>query len=47
MTVKELKEILEQIPPDKEDYTITTEVGLKGFDGEVFINDDSERVIIE
>jgi hypothetical protein len=47
MTVKELKKILEQISSDKEDYIVTSECGLKGFDGEIFIDNDKEKVIIE
>lgn len=47
MTVKELRKILEQIPSDKEDYVILTESGYKGFSGEIFIDDDREKVYIE
>lgn len=47
MTVKELKEILDQIPSDKEDYVILTESGCKGFSGEIFIDEDREEVYIE
>lgn len=47
MTIKELKKVLEQIPSDKEDYVILTEHGWRGFSGEIFIDDDREKVYIE
>ena len=47
MTIKELKELLELIPEDKNEYKITTENGFKAFDGNIFIIEESKTIIIE
>lgn len=47
MTVKELKKILEQISSDKDDYIVTSDCGFRGFDGEIFIDNDRKEVNIE
>lgn len=47
MTIKELKELLELVPEDKNEYKVTTESGCKGFDGDIFIIEESKTIIIE
>ena len=47
MTLKELKELLEKIPQDKDGYEITTESGFKKIDGDIFIVDKAKTIIIE
>lgn len=47
MTVQELKERLELIPEDKNQYKVTTESGFKKLDGDIFIIEENQTIIIE
>lgn len=39
MTIKELKDLLNNLPSIYDNYIITTEDGYQGFDGDIIIND--------
>jgi len=39
MTIKELKNLLDNLPSTYDNYTIVTEEGYQGFDGDIIIND--------
>lgn len=47
MTIKELKELLKNLPPECDNYKVTTEEGYQGFDGEIFIHDKLKEVNID
>lgn len=47
MTIQELKEKLALIPEDKNQYKVTTESGFKGLDGDIFIIEENQTIIIE
>lgn len=39
MTIKELKNLLNNLPSTYDNYIIVTEEGYQGFDGDIIIND--------
>lgn len=47
MTIQELKEKLALIPEDKNQYEVTTENGFKKLDGDIFIIEEIQTIIIE
>ena len=46
MTIKELKELLENLSSEYDNYKVMTEEGYQGFDGEIFINNELKEVNI-
>lgn len=39
MTIKDLKNLLNNLPSIYDNYTVVTEEGYQGFDGDIIIND--------